>query len=125
MRGVMQEFASKEEWQVTEMEYDDDPNEFDGFNTHISKENRLVVVKTIDGSLIRGNINLNSETLPMDRVSDLLIKGQTPPWVIEKMLLSLLINRRLSGSWKREGHRVKVKVKELCDMGFSFVSQAA
>ena len=72
----MQEFASKEEWQVTEMEYDDDPNEFDGFNTHISKENRLVVVKTIDGSLIRGNINLNSETLPMDRVSDLLIKGQ-------------------------------------------------
>jgi len=72
----MQEFASEEEWQVTEMEYDDDPNEFDGFNTHFSKENRLVVVKTIDGSLIRGNINLNSETLPMDRVSDLLIKGQ-------------------------------------------------
>ena len=35
MRGVMQEFASEEEWQVTEMEYDDDPNEFDGFNTPI------------------------------------------------------------------------------------------
>ncbi|MBW2483800.1 MAG: hypothetical protein JRF05_00395 [Deltaproteobacteria bacterium] len=61
---------------MNEVEYDDDSNEFDGFNTYISKENRLVVVKTIDGSLIRGNINLNSESLPMDRVSDLLIKGQ-------------------------------------------------
>jgi hypothetical protein len=61
---------------VNEMEYEDDSSEFEGFNTYISKENRLVVVKTIDGSLIRGNINLNSESLPMDRVSDLLIKGQ-------------------------------------------------
>jgi len=62
---------------VNEMEYEDDSSEFEGFNTsYFSKENRLVVVKTIDGSLIRGNINLNSESLPMDRVSDLLIKGQ-------------------------------------------------
>ena len=61
---------------MNEMEYEDDSNEFDGFNTYVSKENRLVVIKTIDGSLIRGNINLNSESLPMDRVSDLLIKGQ-------------------------------------------------
>ena len=68
--------ANGEEWQVNEMEYEDDSNEFDGFNTYFSKENRLVVIKTIDGSLIRGNINLNSESLPMDRVSDLLIKGQ-------------------------------------------------
>jgi hypothetical protein len=68
--------ANGEEWQVNEMEYEDDSNEFDGFNTYVSKENRLVVIKTIDGSLIRGNINLNSESLPMDRVSDLLIKGQ-------------------------------------------------
>ena len=58
------------------MEFDDDSSEFNSFNAHISKENRQVVVKTIDGSLIRGNINLNSESLPMDRVSDLLIKGQ-------------------------------------------------
>jgi len=58
------------------MEYEDEFNEFDGFNTYVSKENRLVVVKTIDGSVIRGNINLNSESIPMDRVSDLLIKGQ-------------------------------------------------
>ena len=61
---------------MNEMEYEDDSSEFEGFNTYISKENRLVLVKTIDGSLIRGNINLNSESLPMDRVSDLLIKGQ-------------------------------------------------
>ena len=72
----MQDFASGEERPVNEMEYEDDTGEFDGFNTYFSKENRLVVVKTIDGSLIRGNINLNSESLPMDRVSDLLIKGQ-------------------------------------------------
>lgn len=65
-----------EDESVNEMEYEDDSNEFDGFNTYVSKENRLVMVKTIDGSLIRGNINLNSESLPMDRVSDLLIKGQ-------------------------------------------------
>ena len=61
---------------MNEMEYEDEFNEFDGFNTYVSKENRLVVVKTIDGSVIRGNINLNSESIPMDRVSDLLIKGQ-------------------------------------------------
>jgi hypothetical protein len=72
----MQDPARGEDWQMEEVEYDDDSNEFDGFNTYVSKENRLVVVKTIDGSLIRGNINLNSESLPMDRVSDLLIKGQ-------------------------------------------------
>jgi hypothetical protein len=72
----MQEPATGENWQVNEVEYDDDSSDFDGFNTYISKENRLVVVKTIDGSLIRGNINLNSESIPMDRVSDLLIKGQ-------------------------------------------------
>jgi hypothetical protein len=58
------------------MEYEDDSSEFDGFNTYFSKDNRQVLVKTIDGSLIRGNINLNSESIPMDRVSDLLIKGQ-------------------------------------------------
>ena len=72
----MQEPVSGENWQTNEIEYDDDSSEFDVFNTYVSKENRLVVVKTIDGSLIRGNINLNSESLPMDRVSDLLIKGQ-------------------------------------------------
>ena len=72
----MQDLATGEEWPMNELEYEDDSAEFDGFNTYVSKENRLVLVKTIDGSLIRGNINLNSESLPMDRVSDLLIKGQ-------------------------------------------------
>ena len=70
----MQDLGTGEDWPVNEMEYEDDASEFESFNTYISKENRLVVVKTIDGSLIRGNIN--SESLPMDRVSDLLIKGQ-------------------------------------------------
>ena len=73
----MQDSATVEEWQVGEMEkHEDDFSEPQGFNTYVNTENRLVVVKTIDGSLIRGNINLNSESLPMDRVSDLLIKGQ-------------------------------------------------
>jgi hypothetical protein len=72
----MHESAIGEDRQVNEMEYEDDSSEFDGFNTYFSKENRQVLVKTIDGSLIRGNINLNSESIPMDRVSDLLIKGQ-------------------------------------------------
>jgi hypothetical protein len=44
--------------------------------TKVLIQNRLVTVKTTDGSMICGNINLNSESLPMDRVSDLLIKGQ-------------------------------------------------
>jgi len=72
----MQEPVTGEDWKVNETEYDDEFNEYDEYNTYVSKENRTVVVKTIDGSLIRGNINLNSESLPMDRVSDLLIKGQ-------------------------------------------------
>lgn len=72
----MQELVTEEEWQVSESEYEDDSNEQEGFDTYVSTENRLVVVKTSDGSLIRGNINLNSESIPMDRVSDLLIKGQ-------------------------------------------------
>jgi hypothetical protein len=75
-RNILEESATGEDRQVNEMEYEDDSSEHDGFNTYFSKENRLVVVKTIDGSLIRGNINLNSESIPMDRVSDLLIKGQ-------------------------------------------------
>jgi hypothetical protein len=70
----MQEPATGEEWQVSEKEYDS--KEFESFNTYGNTENRLVTVKTTDGSLICGNINLNSESLPMDRVSDLLIKGQ-------------------------------------------------
>jgi len=72
----MQKSATEEEWQVSEREYEDDSRELGNYNTYANTENRLVTVKTTDGSIIRGNINLNSETLPMDRVSDLLIKGQ-------------------------------------------------
>ena len=63
--------------QVNETEYyEDDFSQLESFNSDVSTENRLDIVKTTDGSLIRGNINLNSDSLPMDRVSDLLIKGQ-------------------------------------------------
>ena len=72
----MQESATGEEWQVSEKEYEYDSKEYESFNTYSNTENRLVTVKTTDGSIICGNINLNSESLPMDRVSDLLIKGQ-------------------------------------------------
>ena len=72
----MPESPMEEDWQVNEMEHEDDSNEQGEFNSYGNTENRLVVVKTTDGSLIRGNINLNSESIPMDRVSDLLIKGQ-------------------------------------------------
>ena len=61
---------------MRESEYENDSSEPEIYNTYVNTENRLVTVKTTDGSMIRGNINLNSESLPMDRVSDLLIKGQ-------------------------------------------------
>lgn len=61
---------------MRESEYEDDSSEPEIYNTYVNTENRLVTVKTTDGSMISGNINLNSESLPMDRVSDLLIKGQ-------------------------------------------------
>ena len=72
----MQELAKGKEREVNETEYEDGSDEQEGFNTYVSTENRLVIVKTTDGSVIHGNINLNSESIPMDRVSDLLIKGQ-------------------------------------------------
>ena len=61
---------------MRESEYENDSSEPEIYNTYVNTENRLVTVKTTDGSMISGNINLNSESLPMDRVSDLLIKGQ-------------------------------------------------
>ena len=73
----MQEMVPGEVIQVSEIEYyEEDSSQLESFNSFVSTENRLGRVKTTDGSLIRGNINLNSESLPMDRVSDLLIKGQ-------------------------------------------------
>ncbi|MBW2466524.1 MAG: hypothetical protein JRF02_04415 [Deltaproteobacteria bacterium] len=73
----MQEPAAGEDLRESEGDFDEeDSGEFEIYNTYVSTENRLVTVKTTDGSIISGNINLNSESLPMDRVSDLLIKGQ-------------------------------------------------
>lgn len=73
----MQEPAAGENLQDDDVDFDDEESgEFEIYNTYVSTENRLVTVKTTDGSVICGNINLNSESLPMDRVSDLLIKGQ-------------------------------------------------
>ena len=49
--------------------------------------------------MIRGNINLNSESLPMDRVSDLLIKGQNKFLIMynasigEKKDAAIIINK--------------------------------
>jgi protein-arginine kinase len=73
---MLSETVKVEETEVAEETFEDEFDQHNQFNSYKSTENRSVVVKTIDGSIIRGNINLNSETLPMDRVSDLLIKGQ-------------------------------------------------
>ncbi|MDH5525173.1 MAG: hypothetical protein OEY01_14450 [Desulfobulbaceae bacterium] len=43
---------------------------------------RKVNIKLVDGTIIRGSVNLNSDHRPMDRVSDLLIKGTNPFIVI-------------------------------------------
>jgi len=74
---MLSETAKEEDYEVMEENYEDEiDHQHNKFNSYRSTENRSIVVKTIDGSIIRGNINLNSESLPMDRVSDLLIKGQ-------------------------------------------------
>jgi len=39
---------------------------------------RKITLKLVDGTVIRGKVNLNSDTIPMDRISDLLIKGLHP-----------------------------------------------
>jgi hypothetical protein len=73
---MLSETAKLEEIEVIEENFDEETEQQNTYNTYLSTENRSVVVKTIDGSVIKGNINLNSESIPMDRVSDLLIKGQ-------------------------------------------------
>ena len=73
---MLSETAQEEDFEMMAEKYEDEMDHQNQFNTYRSTENRSIVVKTIDGSIMRGNINLNSESLPMDRVSDLLIKGQ-------------------------------------------------
>ncbi len=73
---MLLETAKVEEIEVVDESYEDDKDLHNQFNSYMDTESRAVVVKTTDGSVIRGYINLNSESLPMDRVSDLLMKGQ-------------------------------------------------
>jgi hypothetical protein len=73
---MLPETAKVEEIEVVDERYVDDKDLNNQFNSYMDTESRAVVVKTSDGSVIRGYINLNSESLPMDRVSDLLMKGQ-------------------------------------------------
>jgi len=73
---MIPETAKVEEIEVLDEIFEDDKDVHNQFNSYLDTESRTVIVKTTDGSVIRGYINLNSESLPMDRVSDLLMKGQ-------------------------------------------------
>ncbi len=42
----------------------------------VTTVNRNVQVRMTDGTTIRGTVNLNSESEPMHRISDLMIKGK-------------------------------------------------
>jgi hypothetical protein len=42
----------------------------------VTTVDRYVQVRMTDGSTIRGTVNLNSESEPMHRISDLMIKGK-------------------------------------------------
>jgi hypothetical protein len=42
----------------------------------VTTVDRYVQVRMTDGSTIRGTVNLNSESEPMRRISDLMIKGK-------------------------------------------------
>lgn len=44
----------------------------------LDKNSQMVKIKTSDGSTFRGNINLNSESKQMDRISDFFLKGENP-----------------------------------------------
>ena len=42
----------------------------------IAPRSKEVIIKTSDGTIISGQINLDSEEIAADRVSDLLVKGK-------------------------------------------------
>ena len=42
----------------------------------VAQRNKEVIIKTSDGTIISGQINLDSEEIAADRVSDLLVKGK-------------------------------------------------
>ncbi len=41
-----------------------------------------VRLKTSDGTTFRGKINLNAESIPMDRLSDFFLKGENPFFIL-------------------------------------------
>ena len=49
-----------------------------GKSVKAHKRNVKVKIKTSDGETYRGKVNLDSESIPMDRLSDLFVKGQNP-----------------------------------------------
>ncbi|MGB5619900.1 MAG: hypothetical protein WBM78_23880 [Desulfobacterales bacterium] len=42
----------------------------------VAPRSKEVIIKTSDGTIISGQINLDSEEVAADRVSDLLVKGK-------------------------------------------------
>ena len=42
----------------------------------VTPRSKEVIIKTSDGTIISGQINLDSEEIVADRVSDLLVKGK-------------------------------------------------
>ena len=42
----------------------------------VAPRSKEVIIKTSDGTIISGQINLDSEEIAADRVSDLLVKGK-------------------------------------------------
>lgn len=42
----------------------------------VAPRSKEVIIKTSDGTIISGQINLDSEKIAADRVSDLLVKGK-------------------------------------------------
>ena len=42
----------------------------------VTPRSKEVIIKTSDGTIISGQINLDSEMIAADRVSDLLVKGK-------------------------------------------------
>lgn len=44
----------------------------------IHKKNVSVIIETSNGERYRGKVNLDSENEPMDRLSDLFVKGKNP-----------------------------------------------
>ena len=62
--------------------------------------NRSIKLKTVDGTVVQGYVNIASEAEPMDRPSDYLIRGQSPFLLVSqatiegKMVEAVLVNKQ-------------------------------